>query len=71
MNAADQPRRGWLAVRYQTIESLVQLSADWGIAPGQVASIVGSPNGGYTLLFEPTPEQRALYAERARAEERD
>ena len=65
MNAADQPRRGWLAVRYQTIESLVKLSADWGIAPGQVASIVESPNGSYTLLFEPTPEQRELHTQRA------
>ena len=59
--SAEPGRHGWLAVRYQTLNSLVELSAEWGIAPSQVASIVESPSGSYTLLFEPTPEQRALY----------
>jgi hypothetical protein len=58
--------RGWLAVRYQTVESLVKLSAEWGISPGQVAAIIESPNGSLTLLFEPTPEQRELYGQRLR-----
>jgi hypothetical protein len=61
----NQQQRGWLAVQYQTTESLVKLSAGWGISPGQVASIVESPDGTLTLSFEPTPEQRESYARRS------
>jgi hypothetical protein len=53
--------RGWLAVRSLTLDSLLDLSADWGIAPSQVAALMESPNGSSTLFFEPTPEQRALH----------
>jgi hypothetical protein len=63
----DRQQRGWLAVKYQTTESLVKLSADWSISPGQVASIVESPSGTLTLFFEPTPEQRELYAQHSSA----
>jgi len=31
-----------------------------------VASVIESANGTLTLFFEPTPEQRELYAERIR-----
>ena len=68
--ATSQPQRGRFAVRNQTTESLVQLSADWGIAPGQVAAIVESPNSTLTLFFEPTAEQRELHAEWARSDAR-
>ena len=62
----NQQQRGWLAVHYQTPDSLVELSAEWGISTGQVASIVESPNGTLTRFFEPTAEQRELHAERVR-----
>ena len=62
----NHQQRGWLAVRYQTTDSFVELSAEWGISPGQVASIVESSNGTLTLFFEPTPEQRESYARRSK-----